>query len=500
MVNAPNVFALTSQFELFPTELASPTEDSVLYMAFSSPLATVGEGNGILDYYEARRSSGGWETVRRLGPNGLESSRTIPGGATPDHSYAFMEVESLVGTLAGNGPISYVVNPDNTFELTGVGSLGTEPAAEGRYITEDGDHIIFTTGKSPSQSHNCAFSKECLVRRLEEDAPGGGAGVVYDRSANGPTHVISLLPPNVTPPDGEQAYYQGTSKDASSVAFTINGTLYVRVRNGEVGAETEEVAAAEPVFSGISREGRYLFYVTGGGTGTIHRFDTTDESDEELNASAPGEVVNISADGSHVYFISNKQIEGQGKEGFPNLYVWSEGGVAYVATVSLSDLERTSGDQNSFCAETKVCGAPALTRWTTDAVAPSQAPIERGPGADSSRATPDGKVLVFESKAKLTGYENANPAACPSWTAPGPDGVEGTADDIVLNEEGRCTEIYRYEEGKGLTCLSCNLGKPAGGDAHLQDLDLAPAPIVVNNLSTDGGRVFFETPESLVES
>jgi hypothetical protein len=80
-------------------------------------------------------------------------------------------------------------------------------------------------------------------------------------------------------------------------------------------------------------------------------------------------------------------------------------------------------------------------------------------------------VLAFESKAQLTSYDN-----------------------------GGHTEIYRYDDGdKSLACVSCNpLGEPATDDARFQELQLIKPAMVIHNLSEDGSRIFWETPEALV--
>jgi hypothetical protein len=99
-----------------------------------------------------------------------------------------------------------------------------------------------------------------------------------------------------------------------------------------------------------------------------------------------------------------------------------------------------------------------------------------------SRSSADGSVLVFRSRADLTGYRAGGKA-----------------------------EIYRYDAGAGmLSCLSCDpTGGPAGGDARL--LSVNPGTGVgagghtppsfsslIPNLSADGRRAFFQTPERLV--
>jgi len=442
LLEAISAFTVGVANDLFPVELASPINDSFLYMAFLGALPTPQGGNGVFDTYKATRTSGAWETTDLLSHPPTEVVWPLPGGVSADHEYSFQR----------NANTTYLRKPDGSFELAGIGSLGNEASAQGRYISEGGEHVIFSTGHGEEQS---AWCFECPVSQLEAKAAPAGTGAIYDRSPTGPTRVVSLLPGNVPPSAGEDSLYKGASRDGKFVAFTINEVLYVRVKN----QDTEEVAAGGPTFAGLSDDGRYLFYVAGD---TIHRFDTTNEADVEVNPTGKGEVVNVSADGSHVYFISEQQLDGSnGTGGQPNMYVWSGGALKYIATVAPSDLTVTSGLEPEF---------PALTNWTDWVF--NRTGVEPGPGAESSRTTPDGAVLIFESRAQLTSYSN----------------------------EGH-TEIYRYDDiDSSLLCASCNpSGSPAKTDAKLQNLSIVPSPIVIHNVSDDGHRVFFETDEPLVD-
>jgi hypothetical protein len=466
LIAPPSSGGFENSWDQFPTELASSSGDSVVYMTWGTPLAEPPDPTGAFDVYQARRSAQGWETTRHLTPSGTQSTTTYVGAVSAEGDYEFVSPQGAAeglptGNLAQKGTSSYLSKPDGGFEFTATGSLASEAYGQGRYISPGGTHIIFSTGKGEAQSILCvgAFA-ECKVKQLEPDAPPEGTGAVYDREAGGSTHVVSLLPGDKTPAEGEQAFYQGASKDGTVVAFTISGVLYVRLNN----EETEQVAAGEPTYAGLSENGGFIYYVKEGG---IHRFETGSEADVQVNSSGDAELVNVSDDGSHAYFISKSQLDGsKGTAGEPNLYVWNGTSVEYITTVVPSDLERTSGIGFEI---------PALTRWTSYAVAPQshvQAGL-KGPGADSSRTTPDGSVLVFESKARLTGYENAGH-----------------------------TEIYRYDDtSKSLACVSCNpSGEPATSDARLQEVQqLAEAPIAIHNLSDDGRSVFFETEEALVK-
>jgi hypothetical protein len=428
LVGAINTFGTPPLIGRFPTEHASPSGSSFAYMTYVSPLLNPGGANGNTDTYQAVRTEAGWVTSRRITPAGAEATLPIPGGVASDHLYASVNVGGTLSSMALGGDTDYLANPDGTYELIGVGELGSEPFAQTRWISDGGEHVIFTTGHEPEESIWCfQASSDCKVQQLEPEAPPTGTAAIYDRSADGPTELVSLLPGDIPPGAGQHAVYKGQSEDGATVAFVLEGTLYVRV---DEPAETLVVDTGKPTFAGLSDDGRYLFYVE---TGNIHRFDTVTAEDDQVNTSEDGEIANVSSDGSHVYFVSESQLDGlKGTAGQPNMYVWSG---------SVPDLV-----------------VPAGT-------------IEYGPGASSTRTTPDGQVLVFESHAQLTAYNN----------------------------DGHKT-IYRFDDSdKSLLCVSCNpTAEPATEDARLQELTLTRMATVIHNVTEDGSRVFFETPEAMV--
>jgi len=260
-------------FNTFATELASPFSDSILYMTPGTPLSEPGGASGTYDLYEAvRSSSGGWLTVRHLNPSGAEAVFPEVGGVSSNHLYDFYRVTPVLGeeggSLASNGPTNYLGRPDGSFEPIGTGSLGVDRKAEGRWISPNGDHVIFATGTCGS----------CTPIQLEPQAPENGTAAVYDRGPDGPTKVISLLPDGSTPLPGENASYQGASADGSAVAFKIAETLYVRLDDNE----TKLVTAEESTFAGLSADGSMLFYVH---AGDIFAFNTPTGAQDEINAS-----------------------------------------------------------------------------------------------------------------------------------------------------------------------------------------------------------------------
>ncbi|MGN6200874.1 MAG: hypothetical protein ACTHNY_00515, partial [Solirubrobacterales bacterium] len=359
LLEALKTFGVPASRQVIPTELASPNRDSVVYLSFNSALPGVQGATGVADTYEAERAAAGWATTRHLSLPGSQTRIDIPQGVSPDHLFSASEVVDVSSPLnVKKVPTFYLGEPDGSYEWIGAGSLGSEPFAQPRFLGEGGHHIVFSTGHGLLQSFVCVGTTACEVRQLEPDAAPTGTGTVYDREADGETHVISLLPGEVPQEAGQEAIWKGTSKDGSATAFEIDGTLYVRV-NDEA---TLEVAAGNPIFAGLSDDGRYLFYVAPGSAeaGVIHRFDTMSEEDVVVNSGGQGAIVNVSGDGGHVYFISEAQLDGiKGEAGKPNLYVWSGGFPEYVTTVAASDLDHTSGS---------IPGLPALDNWTSGVI------------------------------------------------------------------------------------------------------------------------------------
>ncbi len=814
-------------YNFFPTHLASVDGDKAIFALKTGALLEPPGGNGSDDLYETERTAAGWTVTRRLSPSGNESREPTLGGVSSDLGYALITAVpgrsgEITGTLGENGTASYLGKPNGSFEPLGIGRLGSEvvvePEVQGRYISEGGTHVIFTTG-----GFWCSEEALCQKRQLQPNAPPTGTAAIYDRGASGPTKVVSLLPNDVTPGAGEDAEYEGVSKDASTVAFKVSGVTYARVENattrkvasndaftvgaslscdttagaatnsfqwlrdgapiggatgatyttsgtdagkviqcqvtsasaeggsratstpanvaptpspsppkpefinvngtptvgqtlaceagiwtgsptfgyqwlrngspiagatestyllaspdagtaiqcevsgtnaggtaiadsfntpvaastpsatanpsisgtpsvgetlscdegswangptftyewlrngaaiggqtaqthtvvaedegatvqcrvtasnangvtqavaervvvppapvatppslttpGAVGgspsvggflfcdpgtwteepgfefqwlrngvpiagatesfyvpttedrgrtlqcmvtasnaggkvvainagaegaryvfpelpASTASVPTATVTFAGLSDNGEFMFYVQ---DGNVFRFDTRTGARTLVTEAGDAELVNVSADGSHAYFLSQKVLAGAAAQaGQPNLYAWTlERPLAYVGTVSPLDLAAETG--NSFESET-----PALNRWTSNAVSANREE-GAGPGGESSRTTPTGRFLVFESHAQLTPYANNG-----------------------------FTEIYRYDAETGsVLCVSCNSnGQPPIANARLQAVKQMNIPfggqaMVVDNITVNGERVFFETTESL---
>jgi hypothetical protein len=448
----------------FGTPPASPSGESLGYViSGGSPPGMQGAGGFNGDAYVAKRTAGGWVSSN-AGPLGAESSNPSVGGMSPDLEYAYVRARGDFGgagsLLINDHDTHYIRYPDGSFHLVGQGEAedGTpviDQFAEVRAISAGGSHIIFDTNH-----------EEPPVPQLTPDAPPTGTKAIYERSFDGPTELVSLLPGEITPAAGEHAYYVGASRDGSAIAFNLGipEQIYLRVD----GSETLLAAPPGSKYAGLSADGRYLFYVLGG---DLFRFDA--EEDETLRITETGDVipVNASSQGTGAYFISPTALpvggNPLGDEPIPsgnNLYYWDGDSIRFVAAVTEADVkgEETIGGTHE-----------GLGLWLDAVSGPSPAVV-------SSRTDPSGTTLMFASRAQLTDYDSGGKA-----------------------------EIYRYSASEeSLACLSCDpTGAKAGSDARFLKASGGTAfgnePGLtrfadVPNLSPDGRRAFFESAERLV--
>ncbi len=474
----------------FEAPLITSSADSVIFNTFGGALRGF-PGTGFNDRYRAKRTADGWVT-EFVGAAGGQTPFPVYGGVSADHEYYFVNAgggdfeldpgASLQAPFGGQDA-DYMHTPSGEFELIARGSLGESKNAVGNLITPGAGHVIFEA-----------------QQKLEPNAPTTGTKAVYDRSPGGATNVVSLLPGNVTP--SQHALYLGASADGTEIAFAVDGKqvsssvfshAYVRIDN----TTTKEVALSDTMqfaFAGIF--GDHVFYTDGvsatgevaAGGGNLYSFDIADGTTTVVTNVGDARFTNVSNDGSRVYFVSESQIEGQGTAGQPNLYVWSRSDehTSYVTTVAISDVQGVAG----------------LAGWI-GAVGPHKEAAggsAGGGGAEAtSRATPDGSVLAFESKAQLTSFDNTEESAedC------GQIDFEGNP----VPGQSSCKEVYRYDAiSEELTCVSCPSGDgPATGEASLQTLGLGfgnTQPLSVlqpaASLTTDGEMVFFESTEGIL--
>lgn len=214
----------------------------------------------------------------------------------------------------------------------------------------------------------------------------------------------------------------------------------------------------------------------------LYRYDFSAPEGErltDLSAEAMGNggeaqgVLGTSKNGSVVYFVANGDLDGTGDaqagtckgklgsaSGQCNLYRWEAG---ESEPIFVTQLDAVGDGLHTDAAN-----------WVATTYG-----VFSGQFQKTSRVSPGGETLLFRSQEKLTSYDN-----------------HGTS------------EFYRFSIKEGLACVSCN----PGGGAPVGEPDLGnmytwpsgipeePASFESHNLSLDGGRVFFETPDALVSA
>jgi hypothetical protein len=217
---------------------------------------------------------------------------------------------------------------------------------------------------------------------------------------------------------------------------------------------TVEIAAGGARYWGASADGAKVFFAKGE---NLYQYDV---ESAQTTALAEGEVqgvMQISEDGSYVYFVAKGDLAGVAKSGQPNLYVSHGGVLRFIATLA--------EDDNYLGGE-----------WS-----------ELEHQTDRSSVSPDGTRLAFVSEQSLTGYDNEQAEA-------------GDCQKEYYEQTGQCREVYLYDASAGtLTCVSCNPSgaRPAGPSSLGEAYYRAPEH-QRRNFSEDGSRLFFQSADALV--
>ena len=270
--------------------------------------------------------------------------------------------------------------------------------------------------------------------------------------------------------NGHKGTYAGMTKDGSKVYFvsdeavtpgeTDSGTdLYMwseetdtvtRVSAGSGAAgDTDDCGPVDAWTDGCSIEPVFRYQQECGGYTGVH--NNCEQSTPKPNfangyfnyqtaarGGHPGDDSFMATENGDIYFYSPEKLDGEdkGADGFPNLYVFRDGQVQFVATLDTENVCRAEEGLAGgiYCAE---------------------GPIGR------FQVTPDGEFAAFSANTQLTGYDNK--------------GLE---------------QIYRYRpDTDALICVSC---LPTG------DPPTRPADASQNGrFITDDGRTFFSTVDQL---
>jgi hypothetical protein len=274
-------------------------------------------------------------------------------------------------------------------------------------------------------------------------AASGGGPYVYEADAAGNVTLVSVMSDGELPPPGGGAGIGSTApgehegKGVVMGAVTADGTTVffnsteqydpsapsgagTQVFMHSPGATVDISKGTDNAsFDAASTDGERSVFSDEGHN--IYEFLATTHTLLPISSGTGGlnEFLGMSADGSHVYFASDLQLDPEVPPyaGQPFLYQWANGEITYIATISQDDLNR-------FTSVTE----PRKSESTGRDFAESQYDQTGTTAGGPIRATGSGQYLVFESELALT-------------------------EDDENNEAGRIN-VYEYSEGGGLVRVS----------------------------------------------
>jgi hypothetical protein len=483
------------------SEFMSPDLSSGILLSDYTPLAP-GQQAGYVNLYLADTETGAYQPVSvpaesEYKPFQEQLNDEVPQveGTSTDLDHVVFQQEASLCCGAARKPAKHVYEwsdgklalvdvPPTGVKLEGATDVGSTankdvPALFGdswRAVSADGSRVIFSAqGKEEGIPEARVFVRENPMNPVEGCLVAGDSCTV-EVSASQKTNGAGLGGSDPNAAKNPAAWYRDASADGSRVFFVSRVEL---TNDAYTGPEDNAGNLYEYDFN--KPEGERLTDLT------------VDEADPD-GAQVLG-VVTASEDGSYLYFAAAGKLtgeqNGEGQEavaGKPNLYLTHAGRTTFIATlgptrinVYHSEGHNENGDEEDWIGEEGLSN-------------------DYGPGSHTVRVTPDGTLLAFESERRLTAYDNepAEPRDCTET-----QGVElsGTNPSIP------CREVYLYDAVTGkLICASCDpdglrpVG-PAELGGHENEAESTSTVLpyyLPRNFSDNGGRLFFQSPDSLV--
>jgi hypothetical protein len=461
-------------------------------------------------HYQAAEGSGSLAYMEEIGlPEASTSTDILYKGVRAEGGWESSQYSSGISELGGRLPYGRVLSLSPTLECGVVDStqqLTSDPAA--RLITEaggsnlyrrnaDGSYTLITSlvpekleSNGDSEYELIGMSRNCerVVFTSEHHYPGvEGAGnmrlyewgnetlknVGWAPAAGGEQTVEATASEDKfgdVSEDGSRVFFTATNLVGADVGEVGETGVFVR----EDGDVTKSVSASETatpdtgaVFQGATPDGSRVYFLANAGLTTESSAEGTDLYEYDLETQrltdisvdseaggaeagsetggGRGALVGVADDGSHVYFVATGQLEpGEGAALAEN---------EANETISLYDYE-------------------ASRKAVTFVATVSANKFELGPltvedrGSTTSRVSPDGRYLLFESRRSLTGYEGAG------------------GSEVYLYDASATTE--------SLVCISCRQdGRPSNYVSN--------AALHLESSGSSYGRLRWDWPQTLVE-
>ena len=509
---------------LYSLELASEDGSKA---TFYSPAATLPPGGGGAENYATylmsrNGTAGSWGSQRLLLPEKYGESAEFL-GTTPDLRYAVVEagspgekglfvLDTDDGSVTQIAPYETRVKSNNNFGFDGAGGEGeriffesfvvlpTTPAVpapvaghDNLYVWDRASGDVSLVGVLPAGEGGAAPPAGSFGGAYEwYSEQGTGLGGALSKTEGGGNAPMAVAAVHAISPSGGQIFFTAAGTGQLYLRRGLDGgspnTLRISAPNSGV---SDPNGAKPAAFQEATPDGSRAFFMSAGkltatsttGAGDsgmdLYRWDAASESLIDLapdrrdaNGAEVQGLLGVNSTGTTGYFIARGALAPGAKTGQENLYRFAEEATGTFTITLVAILEKTSElgpDRRNV--------SPEVT---------FNYELEK-----TSRVSEDGGTLLFESTRPLTGYHNINP-----------EGVH------CAEGEGRCAEFYLYSaQTEKVWCVSCNpTGEAPLGAPSLQNQffnayltpNLPPAVAFSRNLSADGTRVFFQSPDPLV--
>jgi hypothetical protein len=472
-----------------PFYQASSSGDGLLYSSFRS-FGDAQSAPYVSEYLARRNEGDAWSTTGVSPPMGVSETNSSEGSAVSlENQYLAATTDLTSGwflyftdpPLTSSAPeglrnvyrrdnLDGGYEPLNTVTPPHPGRPNFEPELQG--VSADGSHAVFAA-----------------VDNLTPDASEFNVAQLYEQTVGGGLRLVSVLPDGTasklasaagTSSGGGVAairngnYTHALSEDGSRVYWSTADHIYLRENAGQaqsalVAGECTEAAKActVSVTARTSVSDRFLTAAADGSRALflkdngLFEFSAADGQVTQIAPAVLG-LLGASEDARRAFFVSTAALAPGATPGGGNLYLHEAGGATSFVT-------------------------------TIGAAFPDNANFRLEPFRRTSRVSPDGTHVAFLSDRSLTDYDN----------------TEADSGQAAI-------ELFIYEAGGSLRCVSCNPGggRPSGRPAsnpmiHRYGPFSASRPLAAfipgwqsslyapRVLSADGSRLFFNSYDSL---
>jgi hypothetical protein len=539
--------------ELVPPAQAAVDGEAVTYGSTSAFTGAEVASALVATQYVSRRTAGGWVT------QAVTPRQQVPGGRVPTFVGApdfslFQGFSEDLGSgfllawnpqpdpLAPAGFFNPYLRDDGTGGYQLLSSAVPPDHTNTEEVVDGAGFVVVYAGMSADGQHAIFEANDALT-------PGAipGKENLYEWSAGSPLEMVST-PASV---EGGVEFGSGTGGAASledevgaggaaggfpfnfSGALSSNGRRAFWTGGGQVymheitggASRTVEVSASQK--SGEPSGKAAAQYWTANSAGSLVYFTSSEQLTADSTAgecqeaypcqdlyqydASTGELSDLTVD-SHVGEIAAvKGVLGTGEsEGVPYVYFMA-GGV--LAANENSNGEKAtpqtchattsflSSETNTPCNMYVYHGGQTTYIATLGTAEDELSDYTEAVMGRTSRVSPDGKLLAFQSEMPLTGYDNTSVGGRPCARP-----VREGSRYAYQRDGNRCTEVFEYDAQTGrLVCASCDPEGPPTAYSLVPEGDHVLQPVMGWESSTvqqryllDDGRLFFQSEDALV--